>query len=58
MADIKESEVGEVKVGQATAWERSGEDTEESDGKKRKQAVRTEGELETEDGPRLGGAQV
>lgn len=43
IVDIKASGVGEVKVGQATAWERSGEDTEQSVGKERKQAVRTAG---------------
>lgn len=32
--EIKESRVGEVKVGQAMAWERSGEDTEGSERKR------------------------
>lgn len=39
MVDIKASTVGEVKVGQATAWERSGKDTEGSEEKERKEAA-------------------
>lgn len=39
MVDIKRSRVGEVKVGQAMAWERSGEDTEGRGKKAREEAA-------------------
>lgn len=45
MVDIKRSRVGEVKVGQAMAWERSGEDTE---GSERKIGRRLHGWMESE----------
>lgn len=45
VVDIKGAGVGEVKVGQATAWERSGVDREESDRKEKKQVVRMERDM-------------